>query len=132
MYTMKEACELTGLSYETLKFYCNEGLVPDLKRDKNNRRVFEESQIQWIRGLLCLRNCGMGVLEMKQYMAILLGPEPDIPALKAMLDEKQKALEQTIAQAQESIRFIGWKQAHYDAVLAGRRELFELGSFEEN
>lgn len=36
MYTMKQACELTKLSYETLKFYCNEGLVPNVKRDKNN------------------------------------------------------------------------------------------------
>lgn len=126
MYTMKEACELTGLSYETLKFYCNEGLVPNLQRDKSNRRVFDEAQIQWIRGLLCLRDCGMGVQEMKKYMEILLSPEPDIPALKEILEEKQKSLEQTIAQAQESIRFIGWKQAHYDAVLAGRRELFEI------
>lgn len=30
MYTMKQACELTKLSYETLKFYCNEGLVPNV------------------------------------------------------------------------------------------------------
>ena len=35
MYTMKEACKLTNLSYETLKYYCNEGLVPNIKRDKN-------------------------------------------------------------------------------------------------
>ena len=39
MYTMKQACELTKLSYETLKFYCNEGLVPNVKRDKNNHRI---------------------------------------------------------------------------------------------
>jgi len=32
-YTMKQACELTGMNYETLKFYCNSGLVPGLKRD---------------------------------------------------------------------------------------------------
>ena len=34
MYTMKQACEKTGLSYEILKFYCNQGLVPNVKRDK--------------------------------------------------------------------------------------------------
>jgi len=27
MYTMKGACEATGMSYETLKFYCNQGLL---------------------------------------------------------------------------------------------------------
>ena len=28
---MKQACEKTGLTYDTLKFYCNEGLVPTSK-----------------------------------------------------------------------------------------------------
>ena len=30
MYSMKEACIQTGMSYETLKFYCKEGLVPNV------------------------------------------------------------------------------------------------------
>ena len=34
LYPMKEACEQTGLAYETLKFYCNIGLVPGVKRDQ--------------------------------------------------------------------------------------------------
>ena len=39
MYSMKEACVQTGMSYETLKFYCKEGLVPNVKRDSHNYRV---------------------------------------------------------------------------------------------
>lgn len=34
MYSMKEACKLTDMTYENLKFYCNEGLVPNVKRIK--------------------------------------------------------------------------------------------------
>lgn len=126
MYTMKQVCEKTGLSYETLKFYCNQGLIPGLQRDSGNRRVFTEEQIYWIYGLLCLKDCGMGVTEMKEYFAILLSESPDIPALKAMLDRKQQALEESIRKAQESIRFIGWKQAFYDEVIAGKRGLFDI------
>ena len=37
-YGMKEACEAVGMRYETLKFYCNQGLVPNVKRDGGNRR----------------------------------------------------------------------------------------------
>lgn len=47
MFTMKQACEQTQLPYETLKFYCNQGLVPNVKRDKNNRRIFDERDISW-------------------------------------------------------------------------------------
>ena len=41
LYPMKEACKQTGMSYETLKYYCNTGLIPNVKRSSNNRRVFD-------------------------------------------------------------------------------------------
>lgn len=126
MYSMKEVCQMTGLSYETLKFYCNQGLIPNVQRDAGNRRVFTKEQVQWIRGLLCLKDCGMGVTEMKAYFAILWSDAPDVTALKAMLSRKQEELEESIRKAQESMKFIAWKQAFYDEVLEGKRGLFDL------
>ena len=37
MYSMKEACVQTGMSYETLKFYCKEGLVPTTATSNGSR-----------------------------------------------------------------------------------------------
>ena len=36
MYTMMQVCRETDMTYQTLKYYCNEGLVPNVKRDGNN------------------------------------------------------------------------------------------------
>ncbi len=33
MYTMREVSKETVMTYEWLKFYCNQGLVPNVKRD---------------------------------------------------------------------------------------------------
>lgn len=44
-YTMMQVCKETGMTYQALNFYCNEGLVPNVKRDKNNRRVFDERDV---------------------------------------------------------------------------------------
>ena len=33
-YTMKETCEMVNMTYEALKYYCNVGLIPNVKRDK--------------------------------------------------------------------------------------------------
>ena len=63
IYTMMQACELTGMTYQGLKFYCNEGLVPNVKRDNINRRIFDERDIAWIKSLTCLKNCGMTLQE---------------------------------------------------------------------
>ena len=84
MYTMKQTCEATGLAYETLKFYCNAGLVPNLKRDANNRRVFDDRNITWIKGLLCLHRCGLSIEEMRRYTELCFEGEPSIPERKQM------------------------------------------------
>ncbi len=55
MYTMMQVCRETNLTYETLKFYCNEGMVPNVKRDRNNRRIFDEQDVKWIQDLVCLK-----------------------------------------------------------------------------
>lgn len=120
--SMKKACEATGLPYETLKFYCNQGLVPNVGRDANNRRVFSERDIEWIKGLICLKRCGMSIAEMKEYLELCLQGEPSIPQRKEMLEAKRAALEEKLAEVQASIDYIDWKQGFYDDVLSGKTE----------
>ncbi len=55
-YSMKEVSEITGLSYDTLKYYSNEGLVPDVKRDRNNYRIFDEKILVGLKVYLVLRS----------------------------------------------------------------------------
>ena len=120
MYTMKEACDKVGISYETLKFYCKEGLVPNVKRDKNNYRIFDEKNIAWLKGLQCLRKCGMSIKDMKQYMNYCLEGVSTIPERKEMLDKSKKYLLEQVEKLNESINFIDNKQMIYDDVLAGK------------
>ncbi len=120
MNTMKEACKQTGLPYETLKFYCNQGLVPNVKRDKNNRRIFSDKDIAWIQSLNCLKNCGMTISEMKEYVKLCLVGEASIPERKEILKVKQDALREQMKLLQESIDYIDWKQGFYDNVLSGK------------
>ena len=121
LYTMLQACKETGMTYQALKFYCNEGLVPNVKRDKNNRRVFDERDVAWINSLTCLKKCGMSIHEMKEYLALCLQGEETIPQRKEMLAQKQDALRETMRELQESIAYIDWKQNFYDEVLSGKR-----------
>ncbi|MGN0151134.1 MAG: MerR family transcriptional regulator [Wujia sp.] len=124
MYTMKQACKKTGLAYETLKFYCNQGLVPNVKRDKNNHRVFDDKDIAWINSLHCLKNCGMSISEMQQYINLCLAGETSIPERKRILEVKRNDLLKQMKTLQDSIDYIDWKQRFYDDVLSGKTEYF--------
>ena len=120
MYSMKEACTLTNMTYENLKFYCNEGLVPNVKRDRRNYRVFDEHDIKWIQSLNCLKSCGMSIAEMKQYLALCMEGEGTIPERMVILAEKKETLLQSITELQKAVAYIDWKQRFYDDVLSGK------------
>ncbi|MBQ7943655.1 MAG: MerR family transcriptional regulator [Lachnospiraceae bacterium] len=124
MYTMKQACEKTGLAYETLKFYCNQGLVPNVKRDKNNHRIFNDKDIAWINSLHCLKNCGMSISEMQEYVNLCLLGESSIPERKVILDAKRNSLLKQIKTLQESVDYIDWKQSFYNDVLSGKTKYY--------
>ena len=121
LYTMMQVCKQTNMTYQALKFYCNEGLIPNVKRDKNNRRVFDEHDIAWIESLTCLKKCGMSIQEMKEYLDMCLQGVPSIPQRKEMLAQKQEALREKIKELEDSVADIDWKQNFYDEVLAGKR-----------
>lgn len=124
MYSMKETCEKVGMSYQTLKYYCNEGLVPNVKRDKNNYRVFDDHDVEWIKSLSCLKKCGMSMEEMKKYLNLCLKGKASIPERKIILEEKRKSLLEELAKIQESIDYIDWKQSFYDDVLSGKTKYY--------
>ena len=124
MYTMKQACEKTGLSYETLKFYCNQGLVPNVQRDSLNRRVFTDKNIAWINSLSCLKNCNMGIGEMKEYLQLCLQGQGSIPERKQILERKRLELEEEANRIRDAIAYIDWKQSFYDDILSGKQKYF--------
>ncbi len=135
MYTMMEACRETGLTYQALKFYCNEGLIPNVHRDKNNRRYFDDATVKWIKDLNCLKKCGMSIEEMKEYLELCLQGPQSIAVRQQILARKQEALQQQLDKIKESMDYIEWKQNFYNDVLSGRRpyisNLIKVESAEE-
>ena len=121
-YSMKQACQKTGLTYDTLKFYCNEGLVPNVKRAANNYRIFDDDDIAWINSLSCLKNCGMSIQELKEFLDLCAEGETTIPARLEILASKLEGLQKEMKRLQDSIDYVKWKQNYYHDVLAGKVE----------
>ncbi|MDL2233547.1 MerR family transcriptional regulator [Ruminococcaceae bacterium OttesenSCG-928-L11] len=121
-YSMKDVCDQLGMQYETLRFYCNEGLVPNVKRDRNNYRVFDERNVAWLKSLLCLKKCGMGIKDMKHYMNLCMEGVSSIPERKKLLAGRKEYLLEQIAELSESIDYINNKQEYFDRILAGEIE----------
>lgn len=124
LYNMHQVSKQVDVPYERLKYYCKEGLVPNVKRDKNNYRVFDDRDVAWIKSLLCLKRCGMSIKEIRRYMELCMQGQSTIPERSEMLDAKRQDLIKMIADLQANLGFIAGKQKFYADVQAGKIEYY--------
>jgi len=94
-------------------------MVPNVKRDSNNYRKFDDRDLNWLKSLLCLKRCGMSIKDMKSYMNLCQMGFSTINERKEILDIQKKKLFAQMEQIQKSIDFIDEKQHYFDEVLEG-------------
>lgn len=68
MYTIKQVSEITNLSPHTIRYYDKEGLLPFISRKENGIRSFSDTDLEWINLITCLKNTGMHIKQIKQYI----------------------------------------------------------------
>ena len=59
---------LTGLPASTLRYYDKQGLLPNLKRDGNNIRIFTDDDYASLRLIDCLKRSGLSIKDIKRFM----------------------------------------------------------------
>ena len=122
MYTMRKAAELAGMNYDTLKFYCKEGLVPNVQRDKNNYRLFSDDNIVWLKSLQCFKQSGMSISELHNFMQLCIDGKETLNERIDLLEKQKAHLEQEIESIRDNIAYINHKVEIYQAMLDGRIE----------
>ena len=113
MYTVKEVAAKTGLTQYTIRYYAKEGLLPTVQRNKNGVRQFADSDIEAIYIIECLKNCGMKIKEIKQFIDWTLEGDTTIRERLKFFQEKYLELKGKIAQMEETLDAIRYKIWYY-------------------
>lgn len=120
MYSMKQVSNELNIPYETIKFYCKEGLVPNVQRDKNNYRLFDENNVAWLKSLQCLRKCGMSIKDIKKYLNYCLEGPSSIEVRQEMLNNTKLELLKKLDEINSSIEYIDQKQQYFEDIKSGK------------
>lgn len=121
MYTVKETAGLMSLSEHTIRYYTDKGLVPGLKRDANNIRLFDEESLNWLRMVKCLRDCGMSIEAIREYCDLCLEGDATIEArYRIILAQKEVAAAQ-LAEAQKRVEYLQHKEQNYLDTMSGKK-----------
>ena len=121
-YTVKQIAKLMNMSEHTVRFYTDKQLLP-CKRDKNGHRIFNDESMNWLKGIQCLKNCGVSLEDIKVYSDLCLSD--DESALQAryefMLKQRELAFER-LREAEALVEYMNHKVAHYEDILAGKKK----------
>lgn len=113
MYTIKQAAEKTKLSEYTIRYYDREGLLPQLKRSKNGNRQFSDDDLSWIQLICCLKNSGMPLQKIKDFLQLCLNGASTCEERKDLLLEHKALILQQMDVLNNSLNIINYKIDHY-------------------
>lgn len=105
-YTLKEAATRLNTTNRQIRYFCDRGLIPGVRRSLNHSRMLNEEQLNWVGVLLGLKRCNMRSGEIKRYARLQAQGDSTIAERKAILDTKRRQIWQEIEERQASIDFI--------------------------
>ena len=109
MYTLKQACQILNLTEHTIRYYTDIGIV-EVKRDKNNHRLFDEQALDWLKGTKYLRELGMSIQDIKLFHELCKkeGDQEIQERLDILIKQKEKA-EEELEVAKQRLQFLNHK-----------------------
>lgn len=111
--TVRELAQRTGVSPYTLRYYEAEGLVPEVVRQANGHRCYNQQHIFWIAFLRRLRATGMTIAEMKEYAELVQQGEGTLSERQLLLGKHRERLQARICELQDSLQLLSLKQRFY-------------------
>ena len=110
--TISEVSKKYNLTADTIRYYEKEGIIPRVQRTKNGTRDFDENTCSWIEFIKCMRNAGLEIEILKQYVTLFKQGIRTIKERKMLLEEqrnklleKQKNINATLDRLNQKIKW---------------------------
>ena len=130
-YTISEAAEKTGLPPSTIRFYDKEGLLPNIKR-KNGIRVFEDMDLRLMGLLTCLKNTGMPIKRIRNYVELTSKGDDTLQERYEIIKAQRQFVLDQIEQLQYYLEELDFKDWYYNKALAtGSESAINLDDYEK-
>ena len=80
-----------NIPVSTLRYYDKEGLFPNMKRESNIRK-FDDSEIETLRIIECLKKSGMEIKDIRRYMELSSKRSSTYAERKALFDKQRESV----------------------------------------
>ena len=123
-YSIGQVAKKTGLTAHTLRYYEKEGLLPFVQKSGSGLRVFSDSDLGWLAMIECLKETGMPLKGIKQYIDWYIEGDSSLAKRLEMFKKQQEKLREQEGLIKKNMQMIQYKINLYNLAV-------KLGSLEK-
>lgn len=90
--TISEVSGMFDLSADTLRYYERIGLIPPVGRSASGLRDYQEEDLRWVEFIKCMRNAGVSIETLIEYVSLFRQGRATITTRKALLVEQRRQI----------------------------------------
>lgn len=126
-YKISDISKILKIPSSTLRYYDNEGLLPNLKKDSFGNRIFQENDLSWINTINCLKKTGMKIKEIKKFIELVLKGDSTINQRLDLIKNQKNEILKQIEDNKKTLEYLEYKTEFYEiAKKLGSVELAKL------
>lgn len=114
LYTVGEMAKKFNIAPSTLRFYDKEGLLPFVERSSGGIRMFKESDMGWLTIIDCLKQTGMPIKNIKEFINWCMKGDSTIQQRLDLIDTQRDAVHKQIKDLQEMLHILEYKHWYYE------------------
>lgn len=117
MHRINEVKKMFNISTSTLRFYEKEGILPKINRDKNGRRIYDDSELEWLQLVIALKDTGMALEQIKEYLTMAYQGDETLEERRKILLEHRQSVEEKLSLTLNHLEKINKKIILYDVLV---------------
>lgn len=113
-YTVGEMAKKLKIAPSTLRYYDKEGLLPFVERSGGGIRMFQDSDLEWLTIIECLKKSGMAIKDIKKFIDWCVEGDSTIEQRLELIDRQRDAVLHQIEQLKETLAVLNYKHWYYE------------------
>ena len=118
VYTIGEMAKKLDVPASTLRFYDKEGLLPYVERSSGGIRLFQESDLEWLQIIHCMKKAGMSIKDIRQYIELAQQGDDTIETRLQMFQHQRDVLKKQLAEMHHTLETVEYKCWFYETAKA--------------
>lgn len=112
--TIKEVSEKYSITQDTLRYYERVGVIPPVTRTPGGIRDYQQEDLSWLEIALCMRNAGIPVETLIEYLQLYQQGDSTLSARLQLLTGQREMLLMQKKRIDEMLDKLNYKIARYE------------------